>query len=220
MVNNKRLLIFGTGTLGEIAGYYFQTDTSYELVGYVDSGEYLEENAELLGKPVLSWESACQQYATNDVDFFVAIGYRKTNMVRQARYQQISEAGYHCASYISTRATVLTEHVGENCFILENNVLQPYTVIGNNVTMWSGNHLGHHSIVENNAFIASHAVISGKCRIGANSFLGVNCCLHDGVEIGEKSVVGAGSIVTGSCEPRSVFVPQRTEARVIKRDVI
>jgi sugar O-acyltransferase (sialic acid O-acetyltransferase NeuD family) len=220
MAENKKLLIFGTGTLGEISGYYFQADTAYQLLGYVDSNEYVKNNPQLLEKPVLSWDDACKKYSANDVEFFVAIGYRKTNSVRQARYDQIKAAGYRCASYISTRASVFTESIGENCFILENNVLQPFTVIGNNVTMWSGNHLGHHSVVEDNVFIASHAVISGKCRIGANSFLGVNCCLHDGVEIGEKSVVGAGAIVTESCEPRSVFVPQRTIPRVIKRDII
>lgn len=216
----KKLLIFGTGTLGELAGYYFQADTSYELTGYVDDAEFAGHRPLVLGKPVFSWDEACARYLTDDVEYFVAIGYRKTNAVRQARYEQIKKAGYRLASYVSRRATVLTESVGENCFILENNVLQPYTVIGNNVTMWSGNHLGHHSIIEDNVFVTSHVVISGNCRIGANSFLGVNSSLHDGVTIGEKTVVGAGSIITKSCEPRSVFQPIQTEPRVIRRDII
>jgi sugar O-acyltransferase (sialic acid O-acetyltransferase NeuD family) len=219
-MKSKKLLIFGTGTLGEIAGYYFQTDTAYDLVGYVDNTELVKKDTQLLGKPIMTWEESCEKYSSEDVVFFVAIGYRKTNSVRQMRYEQIKESGYCFASYVSTRATVLTESIGENCFILENNVLQPYTEIGNNVTMWSGNHLGHHSVVEDHVFIASHAVISGKCRIGKNSFLGVNCCLHDGVEIGEKSVVGAGAVVTDTCEPRSVFAPDKTAPRIVKRDVI
>ncbi len=219
-MNSKKLLIFGTGTLGEIAGYYFQTDTNYDLLGYVDNAENVEKGSLLREKPVIAWEESCEKYSSDEVVFFVAIGYRKTNSVRQMRYNQIKESGYRCASYISTRAAVLTERIGENCFILENNVLQPFTEIGNNVTMWSGNHLGHHSIVEDNVFVASHAVISGKCRIGKNSFLGVNCCLHDGVEIGEKSVVGAGTVVTSSCEPRSIFSPTKIEPRIVKRDVI
>lgn len=216
----KKLLIFGTGTLGELAGYYFQSDTPYELLGYVDDAEFVSTKSHLSGKPVWSWEDARAGYSTEDVDYFVAIGYRKTNTIRQNRYEQIKKAGYRLASYVSRKATVLTESIGDNCFILENNVLQPYTVIGNNVTMWSGNHVGHHSIIEDNAFITSHVVISGMCRIGANSFVGVNSCLHDGVTIGEKTVVGAGSIITESCEPRSVFRPIRTESRVILRDII
>jgi len=216
----KKLLIFGTGTLGEIAGYYFSTDSEYELVGYVNEPDFIDSDSKIHGVPVLETNAAFAVYKPEDVDFFVAIGYRKTNTVRQNRYLQIKERGYNCASYISNRAIVLSNCIGENCFILENNVIQPFTRIGNNVTMWSGNHLGHHSVVEDNAFIASHVVISGKCRIGANSFLGVNCCLHDGVHIGEKSVVGAGAIVVESCEPRSVFNPERTPPRIIRKDII
>ncbi len=216
----KKLLIFGTGTLGELAGYYFRSDTTYELQGYVDDAEFAGNKLHFSGKPVWSWEDACARYSTEDIEYFVAIGYRKTNTIRQNRYEQIKKAGYRLTSYVSSKATVLTENIGDNCFILENNVLQPYSVIGNNVTMWSGNHLGHHSVIENNVFITSHVVISGKCRIGVNSFLGVNSCLHDGVTIGERSVVGAGSIITESCEPRSVFQPIRTLPRVIRRDIL
>ena len=92
--------------------------------------------------------------------------------------------------------------------------------IKNNVTLWSGNHIGHHSVINENAFLASHVVISGKCSIGRNSFLGVNSTVHDGVELGSYSVVGAGAIVSKNCEPYSVFNPAVTNARIIKRDII
>lgn len=220
VVVKKKLLIFGTGFLGEIAGYYFSTDSDYTLVGYVNEPDFVVPNSKILGVPVLETSKAIKQYKPQDVTFFVAIGYRKTNTVRQKRHGQLKDLGYSFASYISSRATVLSHTIGENCFILENNVIQPFSSIGNNVTMWSGNHLGHHSVIEDNVFIASHAVISGNCRIGRNSFLGVNCCLHDGVQIGEKSVVGASAIVGDSCEPRSVFNPQRTLPRTIKKDII
>lgn len=173
-----------------------------------------------MGLPIISWTDALDKFSNDDVEFFISIGYRKTNSVRQQRYQQVKSAGYSCATYISSKAINFAQSIGENCFILENNVLQPFTVIGNNVTMWSGNHLGHHSEVEDNVFISSHAVISGKCRIGMNSFLGVNCCLHDGTVVGEKSVIGAGAIVSNSCEGRSVFAPASTAPRTIRRDVI
>lgn len=219
-MKTKKLLIFGSGTLAEIAGYYFNKDSNYQLIGFVDQPEFTKEKASLLDLPVFHWGEALLNSLETDLQFFVAIGYRKTNTVRQERYDQIKSLGYTCASYVSSRANVMSESIGENCFILEGNVLQPFTVVGNNVTMWSGNHLGHHSIVEDHTFIASHAVISGKCRIGRNSFLGVNCCLHDGVEIGPKSIIGAGSIVVESCAERSVFSPAKTESRIIRRDVI
>jgi tetrahydrodipicolinate N-succinyltransferase len=44
--------------------------------------------------------------------------------------------------------------------------------------------------------------------------------LHDGVKLGHKTVVGAGAIVTKSCEPRSVFIPTKTESRIMDRVII
>ena len=219
-MKQRRLLIFGTGTVAEIAGYYFTTDSNYELIGFVDHHESARTQKSLMDRPIFRTEVALAKFRQADADFFVAVGYQRTNSVRQKRYEEIKRSGYKCATYISSKASVMTEDVGENCMILENNVLQPFAKIGNNVTMWSGNHLGHHSTIEDHSFISSHVVISGKCKIGRNSFLGVNCCLHDGVEIGEKSVVGAGSIVTKSCEARSVFMPHNTEPRIIHRDII
>ena len=52
---------------------------------------------------------------------------------------------------------------GDNCFILEDNTVQPFVTIGNNVTLWSGNHIGHDSVIEDDCFISSHVVVSGTC---------------------------------------------------------
>jgi sugar O-acyltransferase (sialic acid O-acetyltransferase NeuD family) len=217
----RPLIIFGTGTLAEIAAYYLSHDGGFEVCGYTDSKDFLTETTTArLGRPVVPWSEAVDLFPPSQFEAFVAIGYRKTNTLRRQRFEEVAAAGYQLASYVSPRAINHAEVIGRNCFILEQNILQPFTRLGDNVTMWSGNHLGHHSIVEDNCFITSQVVISGKCRIGANSFLGVNACIRDGVTIGEKSVVGAGAIVLKDCQPRSVFAPTPTEPRVITRDII
>lgn len=215
------LLIFGTGTLAEIAAFYLSLDGGYEICGYTDMPEFVTEEARVrLGRPVVPWPDAVISFPPDRFRAFVAIGYRKTNAIRRQRFDQVAAAGYNLASYVSPHAINHAETIGANCFILEQNVLQPFTRIGDNVTMWSGNHLGHHSVVEDNCFITSHVVVSGKCRIGANTFIGVNTCIRDGVTVGEYSVLGAGSVVMKDCSPRSVFVAAATDSRVIARDVI
>ena len=216
----KNLLIFGTGTLGEIANYYFSSDSDYEVVGFIDRDDVVHSAKSYLGKKVYNWSEVKEKFSPDKIRIFVAIGYRKTNQIRQERYESIINDGYTCVSYISSRAVNMAANIGANCFILENNVLQPFVSVGNNVTLWSGNHIGHHSSIEDHSFITSHVVVSGKCNIGKNSFIGVNSCLRDGIAIGDYSVIGAGSIVMSDCEPRSVFSPQLTGSRVIKRDII
>ena len=220
MIKKKKLIIFGSGTLGELANYYFSNDSHYEVIGFTEDDEFhLNENL-VLGKPLYKWADLIKKFSPDQVEIFVAIGYKKTNQLRRLRYDQVHAAGFRMPSYVSSKAINFASKIGSNCFILENNVLQPFTEIGDCVTMWAGNHLGHHSIINQNCFITSHVVISGKCVVGRNTFIGVNVSVHDGVEIGEYSVIGAGAIVASSCQARSVFSPIRTEARVINRDVI
>ena len=56
--------------------------------------------------------------------------------------------------------------------------MQPFVRIGSNVTLWSGNHIGHDSTVGDHCFISSHVVVSGHVEIGRNCFIGVNATLR------------------------------------------
>lgn len=51
--------------------------------------------------------------------------------------------------------------IGDNCFIMENNVIQPFAQIGNDVTIWGGSIIGHGSVIKDHCFVAAHVVISG-----------------------------------------------------------
>ena len=88
--------------------------------------------------------------------------------------------------------------------------MQPFVKIGNNVILWSGNHIGHHSEIGDHNFISSHVVVSGQCKIKSNCFIGVNSTIGHGVTIAEKTLVGAGSVITKNTEQESVYVPARS----------
>ena len=82
------------------------------------------------------------------------------------------------------------------CFIQEDNTLQPFTKIGNNVVMWAGNHIGHHSTIHDHVFFTSHVVLSGHCDVGAFSWFGVNSTIRDYTKIGNGTFVAAGALIT------------------------
>lgn len=69
--------------------------------------------------------------------------------------------------------------MGDNCFVFENQTIQPFVKIGNDVIIWSGNHIGHHSMIGDHCFISSHVVISGNVKIEPYCFLGVNSSIRD-----------------------------------------
>lgn len=207
----KPLVIFGSGDIAQLAHYYFSTDSNYEVVAFTVDANYVKESS-FCGLPVVPFEKIIQEYPPENNLFFVALSYSKLNAVRKEKFLAAKEKGYKLVSFISSRATVLNEgNIGENCFIFEDNTIQPFVTIGNNVTLWSGNHIGHHSVIHDHAFIASHVVVSGGVEIGEQCFVGVNATLRDHIKVGDRCVVGAGALLLGDTEPDGVYIGAATE---------
>jgi acetyltransferase-like isoleucine patch superfamily enzyme len=89
---------------------------------------------------------------------------------------------------------------------MEDNTIQPYVVIGNNIILWSGNHVGHHSTIYDHVFVSSHVVISGHVTVGSYSWLGVNACIRDGIQIRKGTTVGMGAVVIKDTEEGTTVV--------------
>ncbi|MDO9399227.1 MAG: acetyltransferase [bacterium] len=207
----KPLIIFGTGDIAELAHFYFSTDSEYKVIAFTVDATYLTETS-FCGLPVIVFEEVTKHYAPEKYELFIALSYSKLNAVRKEKYLEAKAMGYRIASFISSSATVLNDGcIGENCFIFEDNTIQPFVIIGNNVTLWSGNHIGHHSIIKDHCFIASHVVISGGVEIGEQCFIGVNATLRDHIKIGEKCVIGAGALLLADAEPEGVYIGVATE---------
>jgi sugar O-acyltransferase (sialic acid O-acetyltransferase NeuD family) len=152
---------------------------------------------------------------------FVALSYSQMNRLRASRYEQAKALGYELASYVSSRCSWLTDHpVGDNCFILEDNTIQPFVQIGNDVTLWSGNHIGHDSVIEDHCFISSHVVVSGHVRIGRYCFVGVNATLRNSIVIAPETLIGAGAVVMHDKVEKGVYLPKRAERFVKDSDQI
>jgi sugar O-acyltransferase (sialic acid O-acetyltransferase NeuD family) len=207
----KPLVIFGTGDIAQLAHFYFSTDSEYGVVAFTVDAAYLADTT-FCGLPVIAFEEISKQYPQDSHDLFIALSYSKLNAVRKEKYLAAKAAGYRLANFISSRATVLNGgQIGENCFIFEDNTIQPFVRIGNNVTLWSGNHIGHHSTIKDHCFIASHVVVSGGVEIGEQCFIGVNATLRDHIKIGEKCVIGAGALLLADAEPEGVYIGTATE---------
>jgi len=212
---SKPLVIFGTGDIAELANYYFSRGGGRNVAAFAVDAAYFKEST-FCGLPVVAFEEVARVYPPPAHDFFVALSYSKLNQLRKEKYLAAKAYGYQLASYVSEMATVLNDgRIGENCFILEDNTIQPFVTIGNNVTLWSGNHIGHHSTIKDHCFLASHIVVSGGVEIGEQCFIGVNATLRDHIKLGERCVIGAGALLLTDAEAEGVYQGQATErARV------
>lgn len=202
----EKLVIVGEGETAQLAYEYFTYDSNYEVVAFSAEKAYIKKDS-LFGLPVIPFETIQNLYNPKTYKMFVAVSFNKLNRIRARLYKQAKEKDYQLASYVSTKAFVWRNvEVGENCFILENNVLQYQVKIGNNVTLWSGNHIGHQTVIRDNCFISSQVTISGYCEIGENCFIGVNACLADNLKVAKDCIIGAGAVVLQSTFEGLVYV--------------
>ena len=205
----EKIIIFGTGDIAQIAHYYFNIDSNYDVVAFTVNKNYIT-SPQFESKPVVEFETLVEKYPPSEFKLFIALSYAKMNKVREEIYHEAIGQGYTLVSYISSKCTYLSvEKPGDNCFILEDNTIQPFVKIGSNVTLWSGNHIGHHSIIHDHNFISSHVVISGHCEIESNCFLGVNSTLAHKIKIATGTLLGAGVVISKNTEANRVYVANR-----------
>ena len=209
---NKKLFIVGIGETAKLAYEYFTYDSNYDVVGFVVDKKYITESL-FNGLPVSAIEDVLTVYSPAEYEGFVAFSSGMLNYQRSRMYDHLKYLGYKFATYVSSRAFVWRNvRIGENCFILEDNTLQPFTEVGNNVIMWSGNHLGHSSVIRDNCFITSHVVISGFCEIGENTYMGVNSAVADEVTIARDNYIAMGAMVNKSTAENSIYIGNPAQA--------
>jgi sugar O-acyltransferase (sialic acid O-acetyltransferase NeuD family) len=211
MNKTRKLIIVGAGETAEIAYEYFTVDSEYEVVGFAIDRSFITAES-IAGLPVIALEELELRFPPADYWAFAAASSAKLNRVRSHLYSVIKNKNYRIASYVSSKTFIWRNaQIGENCFIFEDNTIQPFVKIGNNVVLWSGNHIGHNSTIQDNCFLSSHVVISGFCDIGESSFLGVNSTVINNINIGKDCFIGAGALIQRDVPSGSVLQEPSTE---------
>jgi sugar O-acyltransferase (sialic acid O-acetyltransferase NeuD family) len=202
----NKIIIIGAGEMAEIAYEYFTHDSEYEVAAFAVEKKYLKDDTTLYDLPVVAFEDIESLYPNDKFGAYVAISSGRLNRNREDLYLKTKSKGYKLVSYVSSKAFVWhNAKIGENTFIFENNVIQHHCQIGNNVIMWSGNHIGHRSIIKDHCFITSHVVVSGFCEVGEYSFMGVNSCVADEKIIAKDNFIAMGAAITKNTEEDRMY---------------
>ncbi len=216
----SKVVIFGASQWAELAHFYLTHDSPHDVAGFTLDRDYLQES-EFKGLPIVPFEELKQHFAPAEYKLFIPISFKRMNHARADRYYDARRRGYELISYVSSRATVFPGfECGDNCFILEDNTIQPFVKIGNNVVLWSGNHIGHHSVIKDHVMITSHVVISGACTIEEYCFLGVNATVRDETVIGRETLVGMDVTILKDTKEFEVYKATASQPAGFRSDEI
>jgi sugar O-acyltransferase (sialic acid O-acetyltransferase NeuD family) len=198
------IVIFGAGQIAEVATAYIDRHGPDRVVGFTVDRSHAKSET-LHGRPIIPWEDLERRFPPGSVKLLGPLSYQRLNDFRRERHLEGKSRGYGFASFIHPQSHVYAEAIGENCFILENNVIQPFARIGDGVIIWSGSHIGHHAVVEDFCFLSSQVGLGGGAHIGAGSFLAGKAGVESGVAIGAACFIGTGAIVRKALPDGSVM---------------
>jgi sugar O-acyltransferase (sialic acid O-acetyltransferase NeuD family) len=202
----SRIVLFGSGRGAAVAHRFLKGDTDHEVVAFTVDADRLGAK-EHRGLPVVAFEEVERRFPPESVLMLILLGYQQMNGLRKQKYDAAKAKGYKLASYVASDIfRVEPIRVGENCFIMDNQSISLDVTIGNNVVMWSSNHIGDATTIGDHAWISSHVTVAASAQIEERAFLGIGATVTNGVTIGREAFIGANVMVTASTEPESVHL--------------
>lgn len=197
------IVIFGAGQIAEVAKHYMDRHGADRIVGFTVDAEFIIDSS-FHGLPVVPWAELEETFPPDRVKLLGPLSFRRMNEFRMERHQEGLDRGYKFTSFIHPDSHVYTDEIGENSFILENNVIQPFVTIGKGVMMWSGNHIGHHTDVGDYCFFASQVGIAGACSLGERCYFAGKSGVEMGLTVGAGSFIGSATLVRANVPEASV----------------
>jgi len=210
----SRVIIFGHGDYAEQAHYYLTHDSPHEVVAFSVTAD-TQKSDSVFGLPVVAFEEARERYPPGDFSFFVPMSGRSINRLRERFYNEAKAMGYPLVSYVSSKATICHNAIGENCFILEQANIQPFTAIGNNVMIWCNTHIGHHSTIGDHCWIGSNVTVSGHCDIDHHCYLSSKALIEAQIKLAPGTLAGLASVVMRDTEEWSIYTGNPAKKRKV-----
>jgi sugar O-acyltransferase (sialic acid O-acetyltransferase NeuD family) len=198
-----------------MAHYYAVNDLDMNVLGFVVDDVYKIEE-EFLGLPIYTWSAVLNRFSPQEVNLFVAIGYKSMRM-RAALHKRVKEKGYSLVNIVSSSAIIEKNVVMEdNNIVLPGVVIEPGVKIGANNIIWSNATICHDSSIASHNFIAANSTIGGAVSVGDQNFLGFSSVVLQYRRVGSETLIGAQTLVNRDTEDLSVYwgVPARRTSSI------
>jgi sugar O-acyltransferase (sialic acid O-acetyltransferase NeuD family) len=207
----SRIVLFGTGRGADIAYRFLTRDSDHKVCAFAVDRQYLTHKT-FHDLPVVAFEEVDRYFAPDEYEMLVPLGYQRMNCLRAEKYLAAKQKGYSFISYANSHFYRAEElNIGENCIILDNQSISLDVKIGNNVVMWSSNHIGDLTTIGDHAWLSSHVTIAAEVVVEPYCFVGIGATVGNKVTLGHSTYVGANALVVSDTAEKSVCVASESE---------
>jgi sugar O-acyltransferase (sialic acid O-acetyltransferase NeuD family) len=207
----SKVVLFGTGRGADVAYRFLTRDSEHEICGFTVDREHIDRKT-YYDLPVVAFEDIEKHFSPDEYRMLVLLGYQRMNALRANKYLEARKKGFSFINYVNSHFYRAEElDIGENCFILDNQSISLDVKIGNNVVMWSSNHIGDLSVIEDHVWLASHVTIAAGVVVRPYCFLGIGATIGNKVTVGKGTFVGANALVASDTAENSVCLANESE---------
>ncbi len=200
-----KIIIFGYTDFSRLIGRYIQIEGDNEFLGYCVDHKYMNE--QMYAGGVLTFEDLGEIFPQRDVQIILTVGYTNMNRNRLAVARHIKEEGYLLASFVSRKALLAADEVGEGNVVMPGAVIEPGSRLGSCNIIQPNSVVSHDDFIGDGCFLAPASVLAGSVTLGDGCFIGANATVRNGVTLGHHVLVGAGAYVSHDLPDEAVFVP-------------
>ncbi len=191
----ENIILFGSSGHAKVVIDIIEKQGFYNLVGLIDS--FRDVGEKTLGYPVLGTEKVLpaliEQYDLKGILLAVGDNHGRAtvaHMVHDLAPDLPLVSAVHPTAVIGRGVTI-----GKGTVVMAGAILNPCSSVGRHCIVNTKASLGHDAIMDDFSSIAPGSTIAGDCHIGTGAAISLGASIKQKLEIGEHSLVGAGSLV-------------------------
>lgn len=204
----KDVVLYGNGSFAQLLKWYMDHDDERKVVAATVEEMY-RNASQFEGLPLIPFERLEEQYAADDVEILLGVGYTEMNNVRKRIFEACKKKGYALAQYIHSSVRLSDTQMGEGNIIFEDTLVEPFVQVGSGNIIWYKSAIAHNSNIGNFNMIAGNASICGFSQVKNNCFIGSGAVIRDKIKIEDYTLVGAAAYAAADTQKYQVVAANK-----------
>ena len=203
--HNTRLLIIGAGDHGRVVADCAEQLSRYDTIEFLDdSFNHDDEATHVSGNWSVIDKVDQWQNHTSDTEFIVAFG---NNQLRLSTYEHLLDNGASMVSVIHPNAVISQyAQIGTGTVVMAGAVINYNSVIGHACIINTLASVDHDCNIKNGVHLAPRSSLAGGVDVGDASWIGIGSVVIEYKKIANNIQIGAGGVVINNLENAGVYV--------------
>ena len=198
-IDARPVLVYGAGGFGREVVSWLRTDGLATLrpVGFVDDAAAAPGLDDRTGLPVGPLGDMVEAHP--GAAMLLALG---SGASRQAAAERVRAAGLTLERFVHSSVIVGERvEIGEGSLVMPGTILTCDIRIGEYVVVNCSCNIGHDVAIGSYSTLLGNNSLNGNVTIGEFVTIGSRATIHPGKRVGDRSIVGIGSVVLKSVRP-------------------